>query len=309
VRYIGVLVALSFALLVAVPAHAITVTTTNDATVLANTILGPGITLVGPPTYIGAATASGTFTGGTASGLGFDTGIVLTSGLASSAGVANTASSESLSSNSLSGADNASTNTTAAGDAQLNLIVAPQVTEDASVLQFGFQFGDGTAGGDVFFNYVFASEEYINFVNSDFNDVFALFIDGVNVALIPGTSTPVSINNVNPTAGDHPELYRNNVNNPDGFPNLGIGTAYDGLTTVLTAEALGLGPGVHTMKFAVADTADGVLDSAVFVQGGTFSSQPPGPGPIGVPAPATLILLGMGLIGLGRTVLRRRTQD
>jgi hypothetical protein len=57
------------------------------------------------------------------------------------------------------------------------------------------------------FRYAFGSEEYMEFANSSFNDVFGFFISGPNpsggsytnqnIALIPGTATPVTINNVN----------------------------------------------------------------------------------------------------------------
>jgi hypothetical protein len=52
----------------------------------------------------------------------------------------------------------------------------------------------------VSFQYVFASEEYNEYVCSNFNDVFAFFLNGVsvplaqtNIATIPGTNTPVAI--------------------------------------------------------------------------------------------------------------------
>lgn len=61
------------------------------------------------------------------------------------------------------------------------------------MLEFDFT----TTGGNLFFSFVFASEEYNEYVNSSFNDVFGFFVNGVNIALVPGTSTPVAINSVN----------------------------------------------------------------------------------------------------------------
>ena len=64
------------------------------------------------------------------------------------------------------------------------------------------------SGDSLVFNYVFASEEYLEFVGAGVNDAFAFILTGVtvpypstNIALIPGTSTPVSIDDVNVHAG------------------------------------------------------------------------------------------------------------
>ena len=251
-------------------AYAIAVSPTTDANTLANAIIGPGITVVGTPTLVGIPDQQATFTGGAGS-VGFDDGIALTSGDVNQVPGPNTAFAETLGSQNTGPADDISTDLGQAGDSDLDTLVGSS-TFDANVLQFDFQFGDGSAGGDLAFNYAFASEEYINFVGSGFNDVFALFVDGQNIAELPD-STPVTINNVNPTSNS--AFYVNNVENTDGFPVAGLDFHFDGRTTVLTAEALNLGPGTHTMKFAVADTSDGILDAAVFIQGGTFSVPDP----------------------------------
>jgi hypothetical protein len=274
-------------------AHAgLVVTPTDDASTLLSSILGSGITIVGSPTYIGATSQSGTFTGGTDSGvgLGIDTGIILTSGDATLAEGPNDD-------------DGSSLETGTAGDADLTAQIG-ETTNDAAALEFNFQFGDGSAGGDLFFQYVFASEEYNEFVNS-FNDPFALLVDGVNIAKAPDGKT-VSVDNVNcgnPYAGSGPNCsYFNNNDRDDGGPFFNIG--YDGFTDVFTAQALGLGAGTHTMKFVIADAVDEQLDSAVFIKGGSFSDTPT---PTGVPEPATLTLMAAGLIGIGTLKRRRRS--
>ncbi len=279
-------------------ARALAVTAETDPAVLVGNILGPGITVVGTPTFSGGAVQAGTFTGGAGS-VGFDAGIVLSSGDVTQIPGANATGPETLGGGGTAD-DDLSTSVGTSGDADLNAL-SGFTTYDAAVLSFDFQFGDGTIGGDLYFNFVFASEEYIDFVGSAFNDVFGFFVDGVNIALVPGTADPITVNTINPTA--NAAYYINNVDNTNGFAVAGLDIKFDGLTTVITASLTGLGPGVHSMKFAVADASDSILDAAVFIEGGTFSSEPP---PTGVPAPATPLLLAAGLLGAGALRRRRR---
>jgi subtilisin family serine protease len=262
------------------PAEALTINVTNAANVLASTILGPGINVVGQPQYTGAATAAGTFVGGLAAGIGIESGIILTSGDANNALPPNK-------SDGITGDNNLP------GDPDLDVLLrtrdvnaADVNTYDATVLEFSFT----TRGGNLFFNFVFASDEYNEFVNSQFNDVFGFFLDGTNIALIPGTTTPVAINNVNGgnplgTNASNPGLFHNN-DLTDGGPFFDI--EYDGFTNVFTAQAFNVGSGTHTIKLAIADTADRALDSAVFIQAGSFSDKPSYSDPIYVNANCTL---------------------
>lgn len=262
-------------------AMALGVTTSTDGNLLANTILGSGIA-ISNVTYSGAANASGTFTGGAASGIGINSGIIMTSGNANLAPGPNNSDSAGLSNG-------------AGGDADLAGLIPGYSIYNTAKLEFDFT----SAGGDLFFSYVFASEEYNEWTNSSYNDVFGFFLDGTNIALIPGTSTPVSINNVNGgkpfgVNASHPELFNNN-DLQDGGPFFDI--QYDGFTDVFVSSALNIGAGTHHIKLAIADAGDGVLDSAVFIQAGSFSDKPTNGGVI--PEPSTIILMGSGLLGLG----------
>jgi len=256
------------------------VTQTGDADTLANTIVGTGITVVGSPTYTGAAVASGTFTGGLSAGIGINDGIILTSGNASLAPGPNID-------------DFATGDNGLPGDSDLDAIVSPDVTYDATLLEFDFQ----TAGGDLYFDYVFASEEYNEYV-FQFNDVFTFLLDGTNIALVPGTTTAVSIDTVN--NGVNSAFYNDNDPSDLGIPTP-YDVEYDGFTDVFTATALGVGAGTHHIKLAIADTGDRRLDSAVFVRAGTFSDEPPPP--LGrIPEPAAIAiwaLLGLSWVTFG----------
>jgi hypothetical protein len=261
---------------------------TSSAATLVNTIVGGGVTIIGTPTYIGSTNQSATFTNG-ADSVGIGSGIVLTSGLATGISGANTQANETLGAGGTD--DNLSTNLGTPGNAQLTAI-SGFTTWDAAVLDFDFQFGDGTSvDNSLFFNFVFASEEYLDYVNTAYNDVFAFFVDGVNIGLVPGDG-PITVNNVNPLV--HSAYYINNIGNTNGYAVAGLDIKYDGLTTVITATKTGLAAGTHHMTFAVADASDHILDAGVFIQAGTFSSTP-----TTVPdAGSSLLLLGIGLAGL-----------
>lgn len=128
------------------------------------------------------------------------------------------------------------------------------------------------------FKYVFASEEYNEYVGSPFNDDFAFLISGpgipagTNIATIPGTTTYVAINNVN--LGLNAQYYINNDSiqnaNPVRFNTL----EYDGLTTVLTTTPISVVPGAtYTITLIVQDVSDEVYDSGVFIEGGSITSD------------------------------------
>ncbi len=89
------------------------------------------------------------------------------------------------------------------GDADLEAIVEGTVglsvpTYDACTIEFEFRCAeDMVSSPEVSFNYMFGSDEYYEYVDSAFNDAFAFFVNGQNIALLPDGVTPVTINNVN----------------------------------------------------------------------------------------------------------------
>jgi hypothetical protein len=232
---------------------------------LAQALVGQGIT-ISNVSYSGAPVAAGTFAGGTGI-IGFEQGVILSTGCISNVVGPNEVP------------DVTCENGTP-GDPDLEEI-AGEETFDAAILEFDFV----PTTDRITFQYVFASDEYNEFVGSQFNDVFGFFVNGVNYALVGDPAVAVTINTINegqsgvePT---NPELYRNNDPfDPNYFGDLAppggrYNTEMDGLTVVLTFEAP-VNPGVvNRLKLAIADAADEAYDSNVFIRAGTLAACTP----------------------------------
>lgn len=205
--------------------------------------------------FTGADSSRGSFSGGPGN-IGLTNGIILTSGHVSIAPGPNQA-------------QGAGVSNLMPGDIDLSAL-SMGTTFDACVLEFDFvpyyQY--------LFFYFVFASEEYPEYVGMPFNDVFGFFINGPglngpytnsseNIALIPDTEIPVTINNVN--QNNYPEYF---VMNDSNF------IQYDGFTTVLTAEAVVVPMETYHIKLAISDATDYIYDSGVLLQASSFCSSP-----------------------------------
>lgn len=218
-------------------------------------------TLVKLDTIICDKGAYATFSG-VNSGLGLEKGLILATGLAKDAAKPN-----------FSFNNNASTSIGTKGDADLDKL-STQKSNDACVVQF-----DVFASTDeINFEYVFGSEEYPEFVGTPngggFNDIFAFLISGSgivgdpalgtkkNMAIIPGTTSPVEINSLNKNLNW--QFYRDNTNSTS--------INYDGLTSdkfgvkkSLTARSTVTPCKTYKLKMAIADRGDSAYDSGVFV--------------------------------------------
>ncbi|MEM7105799.1 MAG: choice-of-anchor L domain-containing protein, partial [Bacteroidota bacterium] len=221
-----------------------------------NVFLGDGVDVISV-TFTGDPVAVGFFNGEN-SNIGIDRGIIMTSGTALNAIGPNTAG-------------NTSFDNTGGSDPDLENLIDPfDNTQNAAVYEITFRpYGDTLR-----FDYVFGSEEYDEFVCL-FNDVFGFLITGpgfpvpTNIALVPGTTTPISVDNVNNGGnGCPPTNVAYYVNNGGGAT-----VEYDAFTTVLTAEAIVVPCMTYTIKIAIADVNDGVWDSGVFLAANTFGSN------------------------------------
>jgi hypothetical protein len=125
--------------------------------------------------------------------------------------------------------------------------------QDVSSLQFAFTVTDPSLTG-VRFDLVFGSEEYPEFSDSEYVDIAAVWVNGVNYALFGGkVDQPLSVTDKNLAAGGF-------VDNAGGV----LPIEYDGVSGTLTIVAP-VQPGQNTLKIAIGDTGDDIYDSGVFV--------------------------------------------
>lgn len=137
--------------------------------------------------------------------------------------------------------------------------------------------------------YVFGSEEYDEYVCSDKDDRMGLFLSGpglagaftnggINMALLPASGLPVTVNTLNRgqngAEGNMALCYMNPTWLADTIyyinNDLGMGTQLDGYSVVLTAQAV-VQPGMtYHLKIALADVNDGNFDSAIFLPEGAI---------------------------------------
>jgi len=158
--------------------------------------------------------------------------------------------------------------------------------EVKDVLEYVIKFIPTT--DSIEFKYRFASEEYPEFSIDCFHDVFGFFIfgpgmpiEGQNIAVVPGTDLPVSVNTIHPLDTEEsfisgcPPLPVNEPRNEHlyidnaGSPNL----EYDGFTETLFARASVIPCQEYTLKLVIADVNDDLYDSAVFLESRSFSSS------------------------------------
>ncbi len=195
-----------------------------------------------------------------ASNFPFQNGIVLTTGNANAAGNGQN--------NSILNAGDASWTT----DSDLEIALGISETLNATSIEFDFI----SISNQLEFNYILASEEYFGNFPCNFSDGFAFLIREAgsgdpytNIAVVPGTSTPVNINSIRPQIFGFCE-----ASNPQYFEGYNLGdTNYNGRTTVLSAVATIQPSVLYQIKLVIADQGDENYDSAVFIEGKSFNAS------------------------------------
>ena len=238
--------------------------TTASAVAMAAEILGSGFT-IDSATYTGDDAASAIYTDGDTTNPGVlpsDTGVILSTGnvsdFASAAGGNN--------------ATNTSTDTNDAG----GTTPFGAGTFDASYLTITFTPEPGQTSLNLEFR--FYSEEYNEYVYSNFNDIALVQLDGVTQPISVGNGE-ISVNGIN-NAGVVNPANGSEANDPNpgngqfdsANPNLYLDntsgtydTEMDGFTVTLSLD-IPVTPGVQqTLMIGIADTGDALWDSSLVI--------------------------------------------
>ncbi len=166
---------------------------------------------------------------------------------------------------------------------ELEGLTGTKMIKSPSVLEFDFS----TIDDSIAFNYVFASQEYPMFVNSQFNDAFAFIITDLttgkkeNIAKIPGSNAYVSINNVNKEKNSEyfvaNYIFKGTTYSWENYYepiykecNL---TDFGGFTTTLTAKTKVVPCRKYHLKLAIGNAVDDDYQSIVFLEAGSFKSN------------------------------------
>ncbi|GAA6180611.1 hypothetical protein NBRC116594_20490 [Shimia sp. NS0008-38b] len=221
--------------------------TSASAMDMAESMFGSGVD-IRTANYTGNEASSGIYSSGESVAPDVapsDTGVILSTGRASD--ITNS-----------SGDVNTSASTTGqmgtSGDSDLSG-VGGGTSYDAAVFEATFV----PAGDTLTMQLVFSSEEYLEYVDTGFNDAVGIWVNGEPAVLTVGDGD-ITIDNINDE--DNSNLY---VNNPaDGEV---VNTEMDGLTVTLTLKAPVQAGEINTIKIGIADIGDDKYDSNLLIAG------------------------------------------
>ena len=163
------------------------------------------------------------------------------------------------------------------------------------VVSYSFNVTLGNKATKMSITYQFGSEEYPDYIGTEFNDVFGFFVSGPgivgtkNLAKLPNNQD-TKVNNVNyglpgffygnptyPYDANQTSLFIRNGHsttvsggkivkntNPGPFP---VAVQFNGLTKAITFDISNLTPGAtYNFKIAIADVGDDAVDAGVFIK-------------------------------------------
>jgi len=247
-----------------------TIDTTLTPTQYINNLVGTGVSFSNIQ-FQGDGQAVGLFNYGGAN-LGFSQGIILSTGQASMAD-------DAINNQPFGFLNNGLTNIPELAGFVPGCFT-PGATNDGVILQFDFI----PQSSPISFKYIFASEEYNEYVCSQFNDAFAFLISGPgiigeqNLAVVPGSGDPITINTINNgsvgmsgNAANDPCVTTNSAFFNMTPPN---DIVFDGYTKVMTAVTTVVPCQTYTLRLMLADGCDSGFDSAVFLEANSFGAAP-----------------------------------
>lgn len=146
---------------------------------------------------------------------------------------------------------------------------------NATVLEFDFI----PVSANFSFDFLFASEEYGNF-QCDFSDAFAFLLtnqntgETQNLAVIPGTNTPISVLTIrdflyNSSCPSVNPEYFGKFNGGSGASSSAIN--FNGQTVVFQASSVLVPNTPYHIKLVIADRSDYQFDSAIFLSSNSFN--------------------------------------
>ena len=240
----------------------------SSASQLATALDGPGLNIQNLTITKGTSQQLGTFVGGKAI-LGIADGVFMNTGDL----------------NALAGPNN----NTAYSYNVHSVYADKDLTTISSIAKYDpaiIEFDIVPQGDKANFVFAFGSDEYPEYVCSQFNDAFGLFVSGSglngaqNAAYVPGKKVGIAVNNINNgLRGSKADSTNCDLSNAVYFVDNSAATLdlqSDGFTKPLTASLSGLSAGqTYHVKLAIADAGDPGYDSGAFFKWLTSTNSTP----------------------------------
>lgn len=226
--------------------------TSASAMAMANAIFGTGVTVTAA-SYSGDNNSSAIYSNGDAlspDATPGDTGVILSTGRANRFTQSNGDPNR---------ATNTSTNTSGVNnDSDFNAAAGGISTYDASFLEVDFT---SASAGFMTMQFIFGSEEYPEYVDSLYQDMVGVWINGaqVDLAIGDGDADPGNLN-----SADNSNLFIDNTNDD-------YNTEMDGFTVTVTLT-IPINAGTNSIKIGIADVGDSSYDSNLLIAGNSLQT-------------------------------------